>query len=251
MSTLPQLRKEPREFGYHFVTDEIVYLSQPRDGQLEISHPLAKHYLGGDAWLDIHWTQADPCEAGNAHYNAIIGVVNNSAPANAAPHDDSETSAIKGYGSVLVDVPELVELPEGVRAKGIRSIIWLKRIEDFCDCGWKQFPLIGVGGIGSTNREVDLSCGLVVHGDRLGEKIDEIPRQLVKRGAQTIDEIPGNKRNVIFHGVQLNYEVVPRCLKVIFLADRVRAIFDPPADLRLKSIEMNLRPSGFHINVLN
>jgi len=246
------LREEARKSRDHILSDVLVYLAETGDGQLEsFGHKLAESYLRGDSWLDIHWTKRDPRKGWNAHYNAIVEVVNQPISIHPSSSGNSEATAIDRYCSVLVDIPELVKLPEGMRAKGVRSVIGLKRIQYECDCGWKEGSLTHVTGVAVADGKIDPSRDPLVCGNRLGEKVDQIPSQLVKCGAKAVDKISSDERNILSDGSSFDYEVVPNCLRVVFFSDRVRVAFDPPGDLFLKGVEVSFRPSGLHVNILN
>jgi len=241
------LREEARKSWNHARCDEIVYISQAREGNFEVSHVLAKEYLRGNAWLDIRWTQAKSCKTRDGHYNAILEVVDNSL--HPTEESDIPLATINGDHSMFVDVPESFELPQGMRAKGVQSILRLKRVENVPDRRIEHPPFFDIGSLFIANRKVNQPLPSVVLGNCGGIKMDKSPRQLIQGRAKAVDEIPGEQGNVFGDSTRLDYEGVPRSIKVIFFPDRIRAIFDPPADLGLKSIEVNLRPSGFHVNM--
>ena len=136
------LREEARELWDYFVCNEVIYFSEPFKGNFELAQVLAKQYLDGDLWFEVHWTfiKVDHREM---HFNCII---------ERSPRDeeilpsgkwesDIERIGIHGNRPVFVHRPELIKLPEGVILKGIPSEVRLKRINLSCHCGWEESPL--------------------------------------------------------------------------------------------------------------
>ena len=241
------LREEARKSWNHHLCNELVYVSQSCSGDFKVSHVIAKKYLRSDAWFEIRWTQADPGEARENRYYAIVEVVN--LALHPAVKSNVDFAAVDGDSFVFVDVPKPVELPEGMTTKGVRSVLWLKKVQSFADVGMEQSSLADVSCVRFANGEDNLSLSSVGGGDCFRVEMDEVPGQLVKRGTKAIDEIPGDKRNVHVRSARLDYEAMKRSLRIIFFGDRVRVAVDPPLNLRLKSFEVMLRPTGFGVNM--
>lgn len=242
-------REESRKSWDSVCCDELVYLPEFGDADRKLSHVFAEKYLRHDLWFHIRWLEADASKTGDAYHEAIIdGVVRHAhqAMGNRYP----PVSAIDRNGAVLVDVPELVELPEGVSVYSVRSIVRLKRVENAVDAGMEQCALLPVGLVGIADWEGNLPCSSVGRRDGIGKEVNQVPGQLVESGAKAVDKIPHAESNVFGYGVRAEDEKVLRSIRIILFLDRVGLTFHPISNLHLRRLEVKVCPSGFHVDVL-
>lgn len=245
-------REEARKFWDHFVCNKCVYFAKPSNIDTEVPHVFAEKYVRNDLWFHIRWTQIEPGQTRNHRYEALIEGIHLDESFPVAPKLDHPVTAVDGKRSVFVEVPELIELPEMMRIYGIRSVVRLKRVEDGVDARVKQIPFLPVGLVGAANRKDNLCGDLLSRRNCLREQVDQVPRQLIERGAETVNEI-GDGEGDFFVGGSLpsNYEKVLRSLRIVFFDDRIRVAFNPISKLLLSKLEVKVSPSGFHVDVLN
>lgn len=245
------VREESRKFWNNFPNDELVYIAKVADANVEFSHVLAEKYVRGDLWLHIRWSMVEPGQVGHRHYEAIVdGVRFDHSLHPSLLKLNNPIPAIDWDGSMLVDVPELVEFPEVVRVHGITSVVRLKGVKGFVDASVEERPFGFVGFVAATDWENDLAPHLLV-GDGIGKEVDKAPCKLVEGGAKTVKKIANGQGDVFGDCHSGNYVNVLRSLAIVFLDNGVRLAFNPISDLRLSRLEVKLCPSGLHVNVLN
>lgn len=228
-----------------------MYFAEPLDVNAEsAAHIFAEKYVRNDLWLHIRWTQAEPGETGNHCNEALIEAIPFDEPLHACLKVDSPIAAVNRNGSVFVDIPEFVELPEGFCLQGIRSVVRLKRIKNGVDATMKQGSLLPVSFIGSADRKNDPVFGLSGR-NRIGEQVNQVPSELIERRTETVNEVSNCKDNFFAHGSRIDHEKVLRSIKIVFFGNRVRVAFNPISNLLLSRLEVKVSPSGFHVNILN
>ena len=243
------LREESRESWDNYISDEFVYFAEFGSGNLEPSHEISEKYLNGDCWFELHFTCEEKIE-GETHFNCIVEVANMSHSLLPSVQRKMQVHAVgvHGNGTVFVYRPKFIQLPEEVISIGIPSVIRLKRVYGVCNCGWEQTEPIEVGGIPALeNREMNVTL-LSLSKDPYGVQVSQIPRELVKRRAQTTYEISQEHGNDFIQGIKPNVKLVDSLLKVCLLPDGVR-FHHPHIELGLKCIKVHLRPAGFHFNI--
>src|SRR5580704_4277611 len=140
------LREEARESWDHFVSDEVVYLAKAGERDFKnVGFP--KQYLNRDIWLEVHWIC--PCEGEReSHFQIICEAINvDETLPSCTGEANIKSIGERGDRPVFIECPEFVELPEGVIPERISSEVRLKRVNDVCHCGWKQFSPVVVSGI--------------------------------------------------------------------------------------------------------
>jgi hypothetical protein len=186
---------------------------------------------------------------GEPHYNAIIDFATLPLPVDFDRKRNLDVLAVGRNGSVLVERPQFVELPEGIIPVGIPSKVWLKRVNNVCHCGWEQFPAVPVSAV-IHGEDKKMDSPLLRRGeDARRVQVRQVPRQLVKRRAETTDEVPDQHGNILGNRVYPNDVVVPAFLKVILLVEGVRCVIKPFPERVLKSLQVHFRPAGFHMNM--
>jgi len=238
------LREEARKSWDHVVSDKVIYLGETRDLNLELPS-FAEQYLNGDLWFELHLTCI--CQR-ESHVSMIWEIV--SGATLPVPRTDTkiDTNVVAGAGrtSMLVERPELVQLPERVILESIPSEIRLKRVQLGCHCGWKQHSPVSPGIGFVENGEANLPLlGLVERPFRI--QMGQSPRELVQTGAQATNEVSEQHRDYFRCGCEINFEDVERLFKVFVFTDGVG--FDCPlGDFPFQEMEMFIRPTGLHFH---
>ena len=245
------LREEARKSWDHVLCDDLVYFAKPFDVNGECPHVFAEKYVGSDLWLHIRWAQVEPGEAGNRCNEALIEAVHFDEPFHVSPKLDSPIAAVNGNGSMFVEIPELIELPERFRLCGIRSVARLKRVKDRMDDGVEQSAFLPISRIGSTNWKDNLGSSFVVGRNRARKQVDQVPSKLVETSAEAVNEVPNCESNFFVRGLRGDYENMKRSIRIVFFGDRIRVALNPISKLLLRRLEVKVSPSGFHIDILN
>lgn len=245
-----QVREEARKCWDHISCDNCVYLAKPPNVDLETAHVLAEKYVRNDLWFHIRWTKAKAGEAGNHYVEILMEAVHFNNACSSPRELDRPVATIDRNRPMFVEVPQFVELPEMMCVYGIRSVVRLKRVEDAVKAGMKQRSLLPVGVIGPTNRKHNLCSGFLINGDGLREQIDQIPSELVERGAEAVNEIAHGKRDLFGRSLWGDCENVLRSIKIVFFDHRIRVGLNPAPELGLGRLEVKVSPSGFHVDVL-
>jgi hypothetical protein len=238
------LREKSREGRNDFVSNKVVYL--PKSVKRNVKNAfLAEKYLSGELWFEFHLTC--PCER-EGHVEMIVKramVANVSLPVN---HIKGESHSIVGAGrdTMFVQSPESIELPDGIMAEGVYSVIRLKAIQDSCDCGWVQIaPLVVCPEITETGKaDVSFVAGFK---RPARVKMGQSPCELVKTRAKATQEISKQHRDDLRGGCWLNREDVERLFKISLFGDGVGLEAPFPHGF-FKEMEMFVRPSGFHLH---
>lgn len=236
----------------HVVCNECVYFAKPLDVNGESPHVLAEKYVRNDLWFHIRWAKREPRQARHSYNEALIESVLFNETLHSARELNGPIAAIDGNGPMFVEVPKFVESPEFMCMYGIRSVIRLKRIQSAVDTGVEQSAFLPVGLIGSTNREGNSGGGCFVGRNRARKQADQVPSELVERTAETVNEISDSERDFLIRWpLWCDYENVMRSLRIVFLGDSVRVAFNPISQLLLRSLEVKVSPSSFHVHIVN
>src|ERR1700722_2800943 len=134
-------------------------------------------------------------------------------------------------------------------AKGVRSVVRLKRLQDTnCCCGYasriipKLFPVsrgvmvkdreLRMGGIGSTRLA-------------LGER----PNGLIEGGSEAVEGITSDERNVIGNLINFYPQQVASILHVVLSKETYGFGFNKGVYLLPQTVKVFLRPFGFQIGI--
>jgi hypothetical protein len=245
------VREESRKFWDHVVCDECVYLAKPLDVNAEVAHIFAEQYARNDLWFHIRWTQAEPGLARYRCIEAVLEAIPFTEPFRTFRKADGPIAAVNRDSSVFVKVPEFVELPEMVSLYGIRSVARLKRVESAMDARVEQSSLLPISVVGAADRKDHLVSDLFGGRNRLRKQVDQVPSELIERGAETVKKISNCEGDFFADGLRRDYEKVQRSIGIIFFDNRIRVAFNPVSNLLLGRLEVKVSPSGFHMDVLN
>src|SRR5580700_6050 len=241
------LREEARKSWDYVISDKIIYLGEPLQRHLEVSHVLAEKYLNGDVWFEIHWTLVKRDQR-EMHFNCICEVVQVSLPS-MKREVEIKRSAGNGNRPMFVHVPEFVELPEGVIPIGATTAVRLKQIEFACHCGWekaKEFSAPVVVDLEDGELNAPLLC-LSEGSD--GRKMSQGPSELIERGTQAANKVPNKHGDEFWSNFVLDPHDVDGLLEIVVVGDGMRIRVNPILHDYLKRIEVKLRPAGFHVYI--
>jgi hypothetical protein len=237
--------KEAEKTWQHFVSDKLVYLLQSDKIALDSLMGIAKDYIEGNAWIEAHVT----FEVNGRTNHACVIVV--SAKGDEFLRKVGKPKAgdvlIDRNPSVFINVAERVEPPQEIVFDGefgIRSDVWLKRLNDFdCFCGYSPREVFDLGIIGGVeNRE--LRTPGVVLGD-----VCKTPDKLIQRRPDAIQEIANDEGKLL--GDVLNFDTnnVPLSFKIILTGKTYRIGFHKSSDAFPQVLKVFFRPSGFQIGI--
>ena len=237
------LLKESHESWDYVISDKVVYLAESAPRNLEGPVSLAEKYFDGDGWIEVHITA--PCQGqGERHYNVVITAAEKPLP---SVHRKTYLCGIGTHrnGSVFVQRPEFIQLPEGIIPVGISSEVRLKLVDGICHCGWKQAAPIFVGVIHDLeDRELNLPL-LPLAEFSNGRDVGKSPSQLIQRGTETADEISDQHRDDFRRGGNYHPYDMEHLFKICLVDDGI-GFLGPLIKLGLKRLEVFVRPTGFH-----
>jgi hypothetical protein len=257
MSALPNthveiwgLRKEAREAWDYVRRDELVYFTESCLGNLEQAHVFPKHYLQRDLWLEIHWTTIGFDER-EMHFQSIVEYFDKPMPLTFAADgtigkNEFDRGSVDRYGSMLVEYPEFIELPEQVIHVGIPSIERLKPVELSCHCGWKQLSQFVVPGVPFLeDKKMDIAPLFV----RKAPPESESPSKLIKRRSKTADKVTERQGDNVGDAERSDPANMQIPIKIIFVTDGVGFRRNPVVKFPPKHVEVFLRPTGLHFHI--
>jgi len=238
-----RLLKESRESWDHIASDKIIYLLDAFDVALDSFMGIAKDYVEGHVWLEVHLSISGNLGKGNAHYIAILEFCD--------PHDafrkfEYNVATMSRNPSVLVNVAEHIEAPQKValNQSGIPTVIRLKRFDDFhCFCGHSARLLSEPRGVLSPkNRKLRfdrIECG----------KSSQTPNKLVERCTQTIEYVTQDEGNAVGSVFDLTPNSIAMIFTIFLGRELIRLRFVENTQFLPKSIKVFLRPECLQIGV--
>ena len=237
-----RLLEEARKSWNYFVSDKFVYSVDSLKVALNSKMGIAKDYLSGRVWIELHMTFHLGLETeGNTHYAAILEACDLK---NALRPREVNGRAVHRNPHVLVDDTHFVETPEEMAFHGIPSYIRLKRFDDSqCLCGhacrpFFKRPIVTL----AENRKLGLSR---IHPSQGGET----PNQLVKRGSEILEDIGSNEGNSVGSFLEPTVDSEALIFKVV-LRDEVKWFrFIEGTQFLPQSFKVFFRPSGFQVGV--
>jgi hypothetical protein len=240
------LREEARKSWDHVVSDKVVYLAEPIQRDLEIVG-FTKKYLNRDLWVEVHLTLPDEGER-ERHFQVICEAVD-PVSAYGLPVLDTESKVKhirqRWNGSMFVEIPELIQLPEQIISKNIFSEVRLKRIQNSCHCGWVQSAPIVVCPRISENGEANTPLLVLGEGSARVE-MSQSPCELIERRPQATNEIAEQHRDYFRSGSNVDLDDVESMVKIGLLSDGIW-LHGPLPDRFLKRLEVFVRPTGLHL----
>ena len=230
------LRQEARELWDSGVSDEVVYLCQPSRRNLKLCSRFAQLYLQGEAWFRLqfflkgHW---------DIEFDVIIEVSRKN------PRTDRERYRnrlrVDRKDHMLREIRKFVELPEGMKVKGIPSTVRLKRSNRILDGTSERLkPFLESNVSYLDNRERDVLVGLG------GLKQRQLPSEIVQPGAQAVDELFKAHGYDDGDWLVMKPSDVASVFQIVFVGD---GVWFPPQEgvkVPVERIEVLLSPFHFH-----
>lgn len=240
------LREEAHKSWDHFLSNEVIYLAHSLERDFEVIS-LSEQYLDGHLWLELHFTIPDERQR-ELHFIVICEKVESSGR-ETLPIGETKpvlnTIRQGGNGPVFIQVPQFVQLPKGVIAKGCPSVVRLKPVYDVCHCGWKQTQPIPVGGVVVLeDRKLNPALLGPTEDPRLVE-MGQLPSELIQRGTKATNKVPEQHRDDLWSVSDLDLKSMGRPFKIGLFEDGIW-IETPLVDLPLKRLEVFVRPTGLH-----
>jgi hypothetical protein len=236
------LLAEARKSWQHVFADEIVYLLDSLNPNLDAFTGIAKTYIDRKYWIECHFELSGRW---NGYYAALIGF-GNGCPRRQLKGNVGGAAA-DWDSPVLVDVAHLVEHPKHVSGKGfpIKSDIWLKRFDErdsfaVYSARVASEAFSSFGGVLIEDRKL---CPIGVGEAILGEVVDG----LIECGPQAIKDISSDQVNPAVGFTELDPDSVNLIFNIILGRDdigfRVREMFDRC----LQFLKVVFRPFGLPI----
>jgi hypothetical protein len=239
-----KLREESRKWPDHFISNEIVYLTEfiPRD--FEGSHVFSKEYLAGDIWLEMEFILH---KEGEAHFKAIIETAHKSFPPINGEMNGKGTGIDRNH-PVFIQFAKLIQLPKRVPIKLCPSVVRLHPINH--QMGFlreeRKRPRGPAFGFGD-DRKIDSL--LVPFPESARSNGNQLPRKLVKGRAKATHEISKQHRNYLRSGPALDSHNINGILNILIAADGIGWLPVKTSQFQIERIEMVLRPINFHAYV--
>lgn len=215
-----RLREEARESWDHVISDKIIYLSEPRHGNLKLSHVFAEQYFEGKVWFEVHWTfvKGDNREM---HFLCICEVSPVSFPSGKREMD-SERVGIHRNRPMFIHGPEFIKLPEGIVPKRVASEVRLKRVNLGCHCGWEE-PSLDFVNVVPDLGDGKLNLPLLSVSESSGRReVGQGPSQLVESRPQTANEVANEHRDQFWSRFILDPDDVDGLLEIVIVGERCK-----------------------------
>lgn len=239
-------REEARKSWSYVTSDVVVYFADFFPGQFERNSLCGiewiSKYQRGDIWLEYHGVldRQRP-----AKFHAIVEVVPGPSPGfQVEVHDIGPTDR----KSMLVDVTQLVQLPQGIIPIGCPSFVRLKVFDDGDGIAGHvphQFPesIFRTAGLVGMDREHDIP-------GRTGiPKQCELPGELIKSRAERIDRVGETQNNVHIDAMRFTPNDMALIHQIVMLRD---CIWLGPTVLNnkgIKFLEVFVRPAYFRSKI--
>ena len=235
----------------HFVSDEAVYFCESVSGKRELgSGGLVRldNYQRGRQWFDLHVTlQADR----KRYFRVTISGCHNLAHIDRSRRPrslDIDQCVTDSDCGVLVEIAKLIQLPKGMRLRGLPSHIRLKLLDDTdgitgeIPCRVDESLPVNIA-VSRLNRETALIAGALTTQER------ELPYKLVQRGAERISELANNDGDVAVPWFEFHAYDVKALFRIVFFSDGVGIVCLKSGPFVINKLEMFTRPAGFHTRI--
>jgi hypothetical protein len=238
-----RLLEEARKSWDHVVSDKIVYSVDPFQVALDSQVGIAKDYLKGSVWVEVHVTFQVGFKAKRDVHHTILPARKSK---NAFRHLKINGRTVHRNSHMLVDDAHLVQTPQemALHGLGIPSRIWLKRFDDGrCLCEHaaslrsKHFVILL-----SKNRELRVS------GIR-PRQLCQAPYKLIQSRPEVVKNISNDERNSIGGISYLDGDSTPLIFRIVLGAKLARFGFEEDAQFLPQSIKMFFRPGCLQVRV--
>lgn len=244
------LLEESRESWHEFVADKFVYIDKLLHRKHQFLPFIPKSELHQGLWLELHILLKDNAEREH-HYTAIV-----------EPQLSDRISGSRNLGKLklhhsrmerkvpmLVNVPQVIELPKIGTFVSIPSVVRLKRLNDVDRALWhplgrtlNETSELSVGLWPVANRKTYFMFRQLIVFDR------ESKGQMIQRGTQASDEIASNQGQGVERNVNhRNSNEVLSGLNILFSADAITLRLLKSRDFSIQQVKVFLRPLNLQI----
>src|SRR5882724_2114551 len=180
-----RIREESRKTWEHGESNEIVHFGEPFDAEGDTFISFVDHELRSTVWIELHFVLVGQSDS---HYCAIIDLLMPDLPDSVRLKLPFRKDAVGSNVSMLLDVPQLIQLPQTRRTIIIPSVIRLKRFNDG-DCigghsfgsSLDTFPCFGI---------VSLADGEANPRTRdCASQVCQLPSEMIQTGPQVRNEV--------------------------------------------------------------
>ena len=237
-----RLLREAQESWQYALSDECVYRFQPSEVALDTFVGVAKDYIDGTCWIEAHFTfeMHGNCD----HARVIIEVDKRNGCLRDIGKSDVGDVLVGRNAPMLVDIAQKIQSPQEMttNSSSILSVIRLKRFDNgLCSCGYSVGVSVESILVGSIEDGKLCASGISNTG------VSQSPDKLVKRGSNTVQEIPSNQSEHIGNVFDIKPQDVPLICNIVFTGKSYRLIFPKFTEPFPKIVKVFLRPSGFQV----
>lgn len=242
------LLEKARESWNYSISDKLVYRFKTREIALDFPIQVTKEYLEfRNSWIECHLTFTGKRDF---HYCIIVELCESEVLGakrdESIPYHEAGGPMNRNPG-VLVNVAQLVQPPKQMtlNCPGTPSVIRLKRFDNLrCLCGYAaRLPIKPRNVLLLQNGKLGV-LGVA----RSGVDFRQTPDQLVKRRAETIQEIPYNEGDFIRNIFDLHPNDVQSIFKII-LSNKTAGFVTENREFFPQVFKMYLRPGCFEIGI--
>lgn len=239
--------KEAVESWKHVVTDKLVYSEEFSSGNYDPFTLVSKQNIELDRWIELDLRLSGERKT---HYAAIVRPARNGCHIGWVSNLDLGLGLTERNPSMLIDIPEPVQLPQFREFVSIPTVVWLQRIDDG-QCGGSDThsgPFEALSTIGVVHADDRETCGQIRRSSGYSGKF---PRKVVERSPQTGYEITQHQAQIGREGVNFeDYEVLSS-LKVILGRNSMGVAIQKPKDRFVESVKVFLRPTYLQAGIRN
>jgi hypothetical protein len=231
----------------YFLVDKFVYTEQFDGGDHDPLLFVPKQNSNLNRRIDLDITLGGEWEA---NYSAIIIPARNWDDVRWMFESKVDSSGMGRNTSVLVNVPEPMQLPEFSDLRPISCMIGLKRLDLPNGCSGNSDHLFRKisASVGIVNRH-DREAGFRVGCSPVGQ--GEVTGEMVERSTKAVDEVAQHENNRGSDWIDIERHAVLSSLKVILLPNGIGRAVQKPMNFFLKEAQMVLRPIHLHAGISN
>lgn len=241
------LREEARKSWDYIVSDKLVYIGHHADSKLNPLCLVSEKYSNHQLWCELHITLH---YEGHPHFVVVAESVFDHREQ--AGKFDTGQDATNGDQSVLINIAQGMQLPEGIVLVGWPSFIRLKVFDDVrCLCGYilqdnRQFTP-GVGGIIPKDRESRFP-GRLPFTSRCEQ--GQLPSKMVQARAEGVNIITCENPNSTRGGIQFHFQDILTSYKIVLCDDLKGFCIMEGCNFPIERVQVFFRPFQFGFNVL-
>ena len=243
--------EEPDESWEYGVSDILVQGAYLLDGDFYAEVPATENYTGSRFWMELHL-----CRAFRGQHVDYFADVRHSHVHNIGAVEvglEINHAVRKGYGHVLGDVAEFIDLPEGIIFVGQSSVVRLERLNLISGCWWDFFHSLTEARIGSLFSRARIEApGTRELGSWEGglrSKEAELPHEVIKGRSQSEEHVTGDQAEAIRWHREFHVDDVEAVCRIHLYGDFGGVTRMEHPEFGFKAVEMFLRPDQFQDRV--